>query len=42
MASHPEKGKIRKQVMYFLAEAQYEPLTLLNLLVVLMMQNGFL
>jgi N utilization substance protein B len=28
VASHPEKGKIRKQVMYFLAEAQYEPLTL--------------
>lgn len=28
VASHPEKGKIRKQVMYFLAEATYEPLTL--------------
>lgn len=28
LASHPEKGKIRKQVTFFLAEALYEPLTL--------------
>ena len=28
IASHPEKGKIRKQVVFFLAEAQYTPLTL--------------
>lgn len=28
VASHPEEGKIRKQVKYFLAEAKYEPLTL--------------
>jgi len=28
IASHPEKGKIRKRVCYFLAEAQYTPLTL--------------
>ncbi len=29
-ASNPEKGKIRKHVVYFLAEAKYEPLTLEN------------
>lgn len=28
VASHPEKGKYRKHVTYFLANAQYEPLTL--------------
>lgn len=28
IASHPEKGKIRKHVMYFLGEAQFEPLEL--------------
>jgi ADP-ribose pyrophosphatase YjhB (NUDIX family) len=28
IANHPEKGKIRKQVHYFLGEAQYTPLTL--------------
>ena len=28
VASHPEEGKIRKQVVYFLAEANYEPLKL--------------
>lgn len=28
IATHPEKGKIRKQVKYFLAEAKYEPLKL--------------
>ncbi len=28
VATHPEKGKIRKQVTYFLAEAAYSPLTL--------------
>ncbi len=28
VASHPEKGKIRKQVIYFLARAPYENLTL--------------
>jgi N utilization substance protein B len=28
IASHPEKGKIRKRVCYFLAEAPYTPLTL--------------
>lgn len=28
IASHPEKGKIRKRVCYFLAEAQYKPLVL--------------
>ncbi len=28
VASHPEEGKIRKQVVYFLAEAHYEPLHL--------------
>lgn len=28
VASHPEEGKIRKQVVYFLAEAEYEPLKL--------------
>ncbi len=28
IASHPEKGKIRKRVTYFLAEAPYEPLKL--------------
>jgi ADP-ribose pyrophosphatase YjhB (NUDIX family) len=28
IASHPEKGKIRKQVVYFLANAPYENLTL--------------
>jgi len=28
VASHPEKGKIRKQVSYFLAQAPYEKLTL--------------
>lgn len=28
VASHPEKGKIRKQVSYFLAKAPYENLTL--------------
>lgn len=28
VASHPEKGKIRKQVTYFLAKAPYENLTL--------------
>jgi len=28
IASHPEKGKIRKQVVYFLAEAEFEDLKL--------------
>ncbi len=28
VATHPEKGKLRKQVTYFLAEAKYEPLKL--------------
>lgn len=28
VASHPEEGKIRKQVKYFLGEAEYGPLTL--------------
>ncbi len=28
IANHPEKGKIRKQVSYFLAEADYQPLVL--------------
>ena len=28
VATHPEKGKLRKQVTYFLAEAQYQPLKL--------------
>jgi N utilization substance protein B len=28
IAHHPEKGPIRKHVLYFLAEAKYEPLTL--------------
>ena len=28
VASHPEEGKIRKQVKYFLAEAKYQDLTL--------------
>ncbi|MFA6158458.1 MAG: transcription antitermination factor NusB [Candidatus Paceibacterota bacterium] len=28
VATHPEKGKLRKQVTYFLAEAEYQPLTL--------------
>jgi 8-oxo-dGTP pyrophosphatase MutT (NUDIX family) len=28
IASHPEKGKVRKQVMYFLAQAEYKPLVL--------------
>ncbi|HVT74907.1 MAG TPA: transcription antitermination factor NusB [Candidatus Paceibacterota bacterium] len=28
VATHPEKGKLRKQVTYFLAEADYEPLKL--------------
>ncbi len=28
VATHPEKGKLRKQVTYFLAEAEYGPLTL--------------
>ncbi|MBI3634381.1 MAG: transcription antitermination factor NusB [Candidatus Yonathbacteria bacterium] len=28
VASHPEKGKIRKRVSYFLAEAPYQPLKL--------------
>src|SRR3989338_8546928 len=28
IASHPEKGKIRKHVIYFLAEAPFEPLEL--------------
>ena len=28
IATHPEKGKIRKQVSYFLAKAEYENLTL--------------
>jgi N utilization substance protein B len=28
VATHPEKGKLRKQVTYFLAGATYEPLTL--------------
>jgi N utilization substance protein B len=28
IASHPQKGKIRKQVVFFLAEADYTPLTL--------------
>lgn len=28
IASHPEKGKVRKQVIYFLAKAEYENITL--------------
>jgi isopentenyldiphosphate isomerase len=28
IAHHPEKGPIRKHVLYFLAQANYEPLTL--------------
>lgn len=28
VASHPEKGKIRKQVIYYLAEAKFDPLKL--------------
>ncbi len=28
VATHPEQGKIRKQVKYFLGEAEYKPLTL--------------
>jgi len=28
IATHPERGKVRKQVVYFLAEAPFEPLTL--------------
>jgi ADP-ribose pyrophosphatase YjhB (NUDIX family) len=28
VATHPEKGKLRKQVTYFLAGAEYTPLTL--------------
>jgi 8-oxo-dGTP pyrophosphatase MutT (NUDIX family) len=28
VASHPEKGKIRKQVTFFLGEAKYQPLKL--------------
>ena len=28
IASHPEKGKVRKQVTYFLAKAEYENITL--------------
>ncbi len=28
VATHPEKGKLRKQVTYFLAEAEYKPLKL--------------
>jgi len=28
IASHPEKGKLRKQVVYFLAEAPYQDLVL--------------
>ncbi len=28
VASHPEKGKIRKQVIYYLAEAKFKPLKL--------------
>jgi 8-oxo-dGTP pyrophosphatase MutT (NUDIX family) len=28
IASHPEEGKIRKQVKYFLGKAEYKPLTL--------------
>jgi N utilization substance protein B len=28
IANHPERGKIRKQVSYFLAKAEYQPLTL--------------
>src|SRR3989338_9 len=28
VANHPEKGKIRKQVHYFLAESEYTPVTL--------------
>lgn len=30
IASHPEKGRIRKQVTFFLAETKYQPITLLN------------
>ena len=30
VANHPEKGKIRKQVSYFLAESPYESIALLN------------
>lgn len=28
IATHPERGKVRKQVVYFLAEAEYKPLVL--------------
>ncbi len=28
IATHPERGKVRKQVVYFLAEAKYQPLQL--------------
>ena len=28
VASHPEKGKIRKQVIYYLAKAEFNPLKL--------------
>ena len=28
VASHPEKGKFRKHVTYFLAKSEYEPLKL--------------
>jgi hypothetical protein len=28
VASHPEKGKVRKHVWFFLASADFEPLTL--------------
>jgi ADP-ribose pyrophosphatase YjhB (NUDIX family) len=28
VATHPEKGKMRKQVVYFLAETEYKPLKL--------------
>jgi transcription antitermination protein NusB len=28
VATHPEEGKMRKQVLYFLARAEYQPLTL--------------
>ena len=28
VASHPEKGNVRKQVSYFLGKAEYKPLTL--------------
>jgi hypothetical protein len=28
VASHPEKGKIRKQVVFFLAQSAYQPINL--------------